>query len=113
MRVPCSVSVEPTSTRLSTLHGRSIHIVVKLFRSQFARWRKGVAFTEKTNAGFGDDDFTAVDVESRGSEPNKQSSDPPPEFTGIKPSEFKSYRKKVKLWLLLRVLQLSYRGHEF
>ena len=32
-------------------------------------------------------------------EPNKQSSDPPPEFTGTKPSEFKSYRKKVKLWL--------------
>ena len=26
--------------------------------------------------------------------------DPPPEFTGTKPSEFKSYRKKVKLWLL-------------
>ena len=28
------------------------------------------------NAGFDDDEFTAVDVESRGSEPNKQSSDP-------------------------------------
>ena len=52
------------------------------------------------NAGFDDDDFTAVDVESRGSEPNKQSNDPPPEFTGTKPSEFKSYGKKVKLWLL-------------
>ena len=52
------------------------------------------------NAGFGDDEFTAVDVESRGSEPNKQSNDPPTEFTGTKPSEFKSYRKKVKLWML-------------
>ena len=47
--------------------------------------------------GFGDDEleFTAVDAE-----PNKQSNYPPPEFTGAKPSEFKSYRKKVKLWLL-------------
>ena len=62
--------------------------------------RKGAAFTENTNAGFDDDEFTAVDVESRGSEPNKQSNDPPPEFTGTKPSAFKSYRKKVKLWLL-------------
>ena len=32
-------------------------------------------------------------------EPNKQSNDPPPEFTGTKLSEFKSYREKVKLWL--------------
>ena len=39
--------------------------------------------------------FTAVDVE-----PNKRSNDPPPEFTGTKQSEFRSYRKKVKLWLL-------------
>ena len=46
------------------------------------------------NAGFDDDEFTAVDVESRGSEPDKQSNDPPPEFTGTKPSEFRSYRKK-------------------
>ena len=52
------------------------------------------------NAGFDDDELTAVDVESRGSEPNEQSNDPPPEFTGTKPSEFKSHRKKVKLWLL-------------
>ena len=54
-------------------------------------------FTEKMNAGFGDDEleFTAVDVEH-----NKQSNDPPPEFTGTKPSEFKSSRKKVTLWLL-------------
>ena len=49
------------------------------------------------NAGFDDDEleFTAVDVE-----PNKQSNDPPHEFTGTKPNEFKSHRKKVKLWLL-------------
>ena len=31
-RVPCSVSVEPTSTTLSTLHWRDIHILAKLFR---------------------------------------------------------------------------------
>ena len=42
-----------------------------------------------------DEEFTAVDVESRGSEHNKQSNDPPLEFTGTKPSEFKSCRKKV------------------
>ena len=49
------------------------------------------------NAGCDDDEleFTAVNVE-----PNKQSNDPPPEFTGTKPSEFKTYCKKVKLWLL-------------
>ena len=41
-----------------------------------------------------------VDVESRGTEPSKESNDPPPEFTGTKTSEFKRYRKKVKLWLL-------------
>ena len=35
----------------------------------------------------------------RGSGHN-QANDPPPEFTGTKPSEFKSHRKKVKLWLL-------------
>ena len=40
-------------------------------------------------------EFTAVDAEL-----NKQSNDPPAEFTGTNPSEFKSYRKKVKLWLL-------------
>ena len=45
-----------------------------------------------------DEEF--VDVESRGSEHNKQSNDPPPEVTGTEPSEFKSYRKKVRLWLL-------------
>ena len=48
------------------------------------------------NAGFDDDQFTAVNVESQGSEPNKQSNNPPPEFSGTKPSEFKSYIKKVK-----------------
>ena len=37
------------------------------------------------------EDGEFVDVESRGS---------PPEFTGTKPSEFKSYRKKVRRWLL-------------
>ena len=63
------------------------------------------------NAGLDDDEleFTAVDVE-----PNKQSNDPPPESTGAKQSELKSYRKKVKLWLLCScALQLSYKGHVF
>ena len=45
-----------------------------------------------------DEEF--VDVESRGSEHNKQSNDPSPEFTGTKPSEFKSYREKVRRWFL-------------
>ena len=52
------------------------------------------------NVELEDEEFAAVDSESRGSEPNKQSNDPQPEFTGTKPTEFKSYRKKVKLWLL-------------
>ena len=51
------------------------------------------------NVEFEDQEFTAVDVESRVSEPNKQSNVPPLEFTGTKPSDFKSCRKKVKLWL--------------
>ena len=52
------------------------------------------------NVEFEDEEITAVDVESRVSEPNKLSKDPPSEFTGTKPIEFKSHRKKVKLWLL-------------
>ena len=54
------------------------------------------------NVDLEDEEFAAVDVESRLSEFNKQSNDPPPELTGTKPSEFKSYRKKVKLWLLFK-----------
>ena len=34
-RVPCSASVEPTSTTLSTLHQCNVHILAKLFRSQW------------------------------------------------------------------------------
>ena len=30
----------------------------------------------------------------------RQNNDPPPEFTGTKPSEFKNYREKVRRWLL-------------
>ena len=45
-----------------------------------------------------DEEF--VDVESQGSEHNKQNTGPPPEFTGTKPSEFKRYHKKVRRWLL-------------
>ena len=45
-----------------------------------------------------DEEF--ADVESRGSEYNKQNNDPPPEFTGTEPSEFKSYREKVRRRLL-------------
>ena len=58
---------------------------------------QGATFTEKMQAGFEDEEleFTAVEVE-----PNKQGNDPPPEFTGTKPSEFKSYRKNVTRWLL-------------
>ena len=55
-----------------------------------------------------DEEF--VDVEPRGSEHNKQSNDPPPEFTGTKPSDFKSYRKKVRLWLLFTRTPAQLRG---
>ena len=44
------------------------------------------------NVEFEYEEFTA--------EPKKQSNDPPLELIGTKPSEFKSYPKKVKLWLL-------------
>ena len=59
------------------------------------------------DVGFDDDEleFTAVDAE-----PNKQSNDPPPEFTGTKPSEFKSYLKKVKLWLLFTRTPAQFQG---
>ena len=30
----------------------------------------------------------------------RQNNDPPPEFTGTKPSEFKNYREEVRRWLL-------------
>ena len=96
--------VEPDSNTLSTLHKCNLHTRVGLLRSHWyrsvARWWKGEEFTEKTNVELEDEEFAAVDVEPRGSEPNKQSNDPPPEFTGTNPSEFKSYRKKEKLWLL-------------
>ena len=49
------------------------------------------------NAGFDDDEFEFAAVDA---EPNKQNTDPPPEFTGTKPSEFKNYREKVRRWLL-------------
>ena len=78
--------IEQVTLALHSYPGKTISITVVA---------KGAAFTAKMNAGFDDDEFTAVDVESRGSELNKQSNDPP-EFTGTKPSEFKSYRKKVK-----------------
>ena len=95
--------VEPESTTIE--HKPRVHLrSVKPFYSHWwrsvARSRKGAAFTEKMNVGTGDGEFTAVDVESRISEHEKRSNDPPPEFTGTKPSEFKSYRKKLKLGLM-------------
>ena len=88
------------------------HHLVKLSQSQWwrsvARWWKGAAFTEKMNVELEDEEFAAVDVESRGSEPNEQSK--PPEFTGTKASEFKSYREKVKLWLLFTRTPAQLRG---
>ena len=43
--------------------------------------------------------------------PNREDqNDPPPEFTVTKPSEFKSYRKKVKLWLLLTRTRAQLQG---
>ena len=78
------------------------HQLVRHSRSQWqrsvARWWKGAAFTEKMNVKHENEKF--VDVESRGSGREKRNADPPPEFTGTKPSEFKSYRKKLRRWLL-------------
>ena len=47
-----------------------------------------------------------MDAEPGGSE-HKQSNDPPPEFSGTKPSD---YRKKVKLWLLFTRTPVQLQG---
>ena len=39
--------------------------------------------------------------------PISRGNDPPPEFSGTKPSEFKSCRKKVKLWLSVHAHSIS------
>ena len=64
-------------------------------------------FTEKMNAEHEDEKFVVLRVSGH----TWQNSDPPPEFTGTKPREFKNYREKVRRWLCSRVLQLSYKGH--
>ena len=64
------------------------------------------------NVEFEDEEFAAADVESRVSELNKQSNDPPP-FTGTRSSEFKRNRKKVKLWLLFTCTPVQLQGHAF
>ena len=61
-----------------------------------ARWWKGAAFTEKMNGEHEDEEFVGLRVSGH----TKQNNDPPTEFTGTKPSEFKSYRENVKRWLL-------------
>ena len=83
--------------RVHPVHRQLIRLSQSQWWRSVARWWKGAAFTEKMDAGFDDDelDFTAVTAE-----PKKQSNDPSPEPTGTKPSEFKSYRKNLKLWLL-------------
>ena len=76
------------------------HQLVGHSRSQWkrsiARWWKGTAFTEKMNAEHEDEEFVGLRVSGH----TMQNNDPPPEFTGTKPSEFKSYREKVRRWLL-------------
>ena len=55
------------------------------------------------NVEFEDEEFTAMDAESRVSEHKKQSNDPPPEFLVSSRAisrDFKSYCKKVKLCLV-------------
>ena len=98
-RVHSPSFVEPESNTMSTICKCNIQILVRPFRSQWwrsvARWWKGAAFTEKMTVEFRSEEFTARNGEPRISEPNKQSNDPPPEFTDTKPSEFKSCRKKV------------------
>ena len=53
-------------------------------------------FTEKLNAEHEDEEFVGLRVSGHA----RQNSDPPPEFTGTKSSEFKNYREKVRRWLL-------------
>ena len=43
-----------------------------------------------------DEEFLGLRVSGH----TRQNNDPPPEFTGTKPSEFKNYREKVRWWLL-------------
>ena len=75
------------------------HQLVGYSRSQWqrsvARWWKGTAFAEKMNAEHEDEEFCGA-----ASGHTWQNNDPPPEFTGTKPSEFKNYREKVRRWLL-------------
>ena len=61
------------------------------------------------NAEQGDEEVVGLRVSGH----TRQNNDPPPEFTGTKPSEFKNYREKVRRWLLFtrNVLQLSYKCH--
>ena len=54
------------------------------------------SFTEKMNAEHEDVKFVGL----RASGHTRQNSDPPPEFTGTKPSELKNYLEKVRRWLL-------------
>ena len=65
------------------------------------------------NVALEDEELTAVDVESQISEPIQQSYDPPLEFTGTKPSEFKSSREKVKLWLVFTRTPAQLQGPSF
>ena len=48
------------------------------------------------NAEHEDEDFVGLRVSGH----TRQNNDPPPEFTGTKPSEFKNHREKVRQWLL-------------
>ena len=56
------------------------------------------------------EDEELVDVGLRGSGHNKQNNDPPPKFTGTKPSEFKSYREKVRRWVLFTCTPVQLQG---
>ena len=48
------------------------------------------------NAEHEDEEFVGLRVSGH----TRQNNDPPPEFTGTKPSELKNYRDKVRRWLL-------------
>ena len=60
--VSCSVSVEPTSTTLSTLHWRSIHTLVKLFRSHEPMLILSMAFVFVSVSSFTASFFTSASV---------------------------------------------------
>ena len=87
----CSLVLARVATCSSKAGGTFTITVVAVV----APWWKGAAFTEKMNVDHEDEEFVGVRVSGH----NQEKSDPPFEFTGTKPSEFKGYREQVRRWI--------------